>query len=350
MNEDSLYTFLHNLAERKFSNEIEFLSFAIPKLVSLLGYEESKLFFDVTVTIGSRRLRPDAVVANSRTSRPWLLIETKLDAAGHKQYQLPTYSLQQIQAYKTASLSQYAVLLTQHILIILQNGSAREFNNRTYLLTELTKKQADEIHSLLSRPSKLPSEEGNASTPPITRFIDTETFKLDLDVFSKMLKSVTEAKTNDEKKKSLEELAKHLLEGIPFIKCKYQNLRTRSSEIDIIAEYRGATNLTLFDDFGRYILVECKNWKASVGAAQVRDFIVKIQKTRTRLGIIFAKNGISGEKDGADAVREIHAVYDSQGIFVIVISEEDLKEIESGVSFYDILDRKIDNLRFDSDE
>jgi hypothetical protein len=50
---------------------------------------------------------------------------------------------------------------------------------------------------------------------------------------------------------------------------------------------------------------------------------------------------------GADALREIHSAFDSHGIFLLVVSEEDLRAIERGANFYGILDEKIDRLRFD---
>jgi hypothetical protein len=104
----------------------------------------------------------------------------------------------------------------------------------------------------------------------------------------------------------------------------------------------------LESDSDSYVSLEfCPNWKESVGAAQGRDFLGKLRKSRTKLGVIFAKNGISGERDGANAVLEIHAAFNGDGTYVLVISEEDLRVVARGDNFYEVLDKKIDNLRFD---
>jgi restriction endonuclease len=235
-------------------------------------------------------LRADAVVAANRTDRPWLLIDAKL-IPSDAEHIYPSW-IQQIQAYKVVSDSEFAILLTPYFLAILQNPP-KEFLLRQYSLKHLPLEQASETYQLLARPAHLP---GELSRPaPSNLIIDTDTFKIDLGLYSQLLESVFLAEKNDEKKKSLEQLAKELFESVPFLTCKHSNLRTASSEIDLVIQYRGSNLLTIFDEFGRHFLVECKNWKSSVGAAQVRDFLGKIQKSRIKLGIIFAKNGISGE-------------------------------------------------------
>ncbi len=255
--------------------------------------------------------------------------------------------LDQIKEYKIVSDSEYAILLSPQFLVVLQNHTSRDFLLSEYTLEELTFDQCADLYTMLSQPDHLPVEPSARFTPAPNQIIDSDTFKLDIGAYSQQLKSVFSAETNDEKKKSLEALANNLFRSIPFLACKYSNLRTASSEIDIVVQFLGFDKSTIFDEFGRYFLVECKNWNTSVGAAQVRDFIGKIQKTRVKLGIVFAKNGISGERDGADAVREIHTAFDKDGLFVIVKSEKDLRAIEMGMSFYDILDQKINKLRFD---
>jgi len=214
-------------------------------------------------------------------------------------------------------------------------------------LKDLTIKQASEIYTLLKSPEVLPDAFIRAPELYPSQIIESEVFRLDLRKYSQQLQSVLLARTNDEKKKSFEGLAKLLFDGISFLSCKYTDLRTASGEIDIVVQYHGWKKLTVFDEFGRYFLVECKNWKSSVGAKQVRDFIGKLQKAKLRLGVLFARNGISGAHGGADALREIHAAFDAHRLYILVISEEDLKAIEHGTNFYLILDRKIDNLRFD---
>lgn len=346
MQEKDFFNFLKNITTSQYKNEISFLSIIIPEFISILGYDKTNLFFEKELTLGrDYRLRADAVISANRIARPWLLIETKLPRKYEVRY-IEEW-IRQLKTYQISSDSEYAVLLSPEFLFIIYKTSKKDVLLKQYFLEILTLDQAVEIYTFLARPEKLPDASSEQASMPTTHSIESDNFKLDLGVYSKLLESVILAKTNDEKKKSLESLARTLLESIPFLSCKYSNLRTRSSEIDIVVQNNGSNKRTIFDEFGRYCLVECKNWKSSVGAVQVRDFIGKLQKSQISLGIIFAKNGISGEQSGADALREIHAAFDTSGLYILVASAEDLRNIEHGTSFYDILDNKMDALRFD---
>jgi hypothetical protein len=173
------------------------------------------------------------------------------------------------------------------------------------------------------------------------------TFSIDARQYATALSETKVAQTNDEKKKSLERLAKLLFEGIAFLSFKYSNLRTASSEIDLVFRYRGYQETTVFDELGSYFLVECKNWKDSVGAKHVRDFIGKMQSSRVRLGVLVAPKGVTGDGDSADALREIHKTYDKDGLYVVVIAEEHLESVKMGGDFYELLEYEIESIRFD---
>ena len=90
-------------------------------------------------------------------------------------------------------------------------------------------------------------------------------FSIDVQQYSAALAAVKSARTNQQKKQSLEGLAKLLFQGIPFLSFKYSNLRTASAEIDLVFLYRGFKETTVFDELGRYFLVECKNWEDPLG-------------------------------------------------------------------------------------
>jgi hypothetical protein len=340
----NLYRFLKDIPKTRYLSDLEFLTRAVPEFAAVLGYDESRLFFDVDLTWGQLTfLRADAIIAASRTERPWIIIEVKRipEDANH----IYPMWVNQISEFKIISDSEFAVLLTPYFLGLIDDLEKSQLHVRQYSLTQLSLKDAMEIYELLRPPAQLPNE--CVKRTPILEKIDTDTFHIELKNYSTLLNRMFAAETNDQKKKSLEALAKYLFEAIPFLACKYSNLRTASSEIDLVIQNRGSALLTFFDEVGRYFLVECKNWNSSVGAAQVRDFLGKVHKSRLILGIIFAKNGISGAHGGADALREIHSAFDKEGVCILVVSSEDLLGIEQGVSFYDLLDKKIDALRFD---
>lgn len=175
----------------------------------------------------------------------------------------------------------------------------------------------------------------------------TRNGQLDLKHYSKALESARKAETNADKKTTLEKLAKMLFESIPFLTCKFTNIRTASSEIDLVIQYKGWIETTVFDDLGTYFLVECKNWKEPVGAKHVRDFIQKIEKSMLNLGVLIAPQGVTGANQGMDALREIHSAFDRLGLYVVVVRLDQLRAIEEGADFYQILEEEIARLRFD---
>lgn len=79
----------------------------------------------------------------------------------------------------------------------------------------------------------------------------------------------------------------------------------------------------------------------------IRDFLGKLEKVRCRLGIIFSRNGITGEQRGEDAVREIHSAYDRNQTSIIVVSADDLAGPMTPADFLQLLEAKLDALRFD---
>ena len=56
---------------------------------------------------------------------------------------------------------------------------------------------------------------------------------------------------------------------------------------------------------------------------------------------------IAHSECGEDALREIHATLDSKGVFIVVISEDELEAICDGADFYELLDEKLDRLQFE---
>ncbi|MFH0822400.1 MAG: hypothetical protein V2B18_06580 [Pseudomonadota bacterium] len=89
------------------------------------------------------------------------------------------------------------------------------------------------------------------------------TFSIDAEEYASALAETKRAQSNDEKKRSLEGLAKLLFEGIPFLTLRYSNLRTASAEIDLVFRYCGFKEMTVFDELGGYFLVEYWNWRGS---------------------------------------------------------------------------------------
>jgi hypothetical protein len=309
------------LPHKKFKFETELIASITPTLTSALGYSEEEIFFDY----GRRNYRADFVVSESIESKPWVIFEVK-----NRRTQDTSSWIEQLQSYLTEFNVKKGVLISPEKLIVISEGIVKQFD-----LNNITFAETLEIVQSIARSDEdtsLPTEKsvGNQLT--------------------KLIEQAESATTNDAKGKSLEALARHLLTSVPSLKSKYANLHTRSSEIDIVVEYDSSEGrLPLFEDLGRYCFVECKNWSEPVGAKHIRDFIGKLEKCRVKLGIVFAKNGVTGTNSGLDALREISSAYDRNGSVVLIFSLGDLRSINDGAAFSEALDIRYDRLRFDID-
>jgi hypothetical protein len=317
---EQLRDLLHGLPNETFEHESDFTRKVIPRLAQILNYAELETFYDY----GGKRYRADVVLSSSIESKPWVVLELKKT----KPINIGDW-IYQARRYLDAFDCHIGVVVSPEILVIISGKEVKRFDLRA-----LTAEQSEEILRVLERnaqPSLLPDK-----APTHGVLVD-------------LIESVERTETNEEKGKSLEALARFLFDSVPPLRCKYSNLQTRSSEIDLVIEYdRSKGTLPLFEELGRYCLVECKNWSKPVGVAPVRDFMGKLDKCKTKLGVIFSKNGVTGVDAGADALREIQSRFDRDGLFLLVFSLEDLRGIRDGKAFSEALDRKADSLRFDT--
>lgn len=316
--------FLRRLPELRGEPEISFTIHVVPRLAAFLGYAESETYFEAAIG-GDYRRRMDAVFAPAGISRPHIVLELKRAMLDRQVFER---AVEQTEQYRAAAGAPIGLVLSSEELAILTS------NGRTaYALSKLTSSQVGDIHAILRRPSKVKA----AAPQPAPAGT----------LLRELLEKVADAKTNDEKKSTLETLAANVFDGQEFIRCKYRNLRTRSSELDIVCEVVGAEHQCPLREYGRYFFVECKNWSVPAGAKEIRDFLGKLRKSRVRLGIYFSRNGITGEKHGTDALREIHSAFDQDGTCVVVISEQDLSALQHAQDVLGVVEAKLDALRFD---
>jgi GTPase Era involved in 16S rRNA processing len=247
--------------------------------------------------------RADVVISQDITTMPWFVIEVKRyfpRNVGDWIYVL--------KRYLDALNCNIGIVISPRLLILTVDGESQRYD-----LSQISEAQSKEIYSILhkdNQPSKREKKQELSNK------------------LMKLIEAVECAQTNDEKGKSLEQLAKFLFDNVPSLSCKYLNLFTRSSELDLVVEYNHEKGiLHPFHEAGRYCLVECKNWSKPVGVSPVRDFIGKLDKCKISLGIIFSKNGVTGVDSGVDALREIQSHYDRNGVYLLVFSLDDVKDI-----------------------
>lgn len=174
-------------------------------------------------------------------------------------------------------------------------------------------------------------------------------FPLSTVYFESLLNRVQSAQSAAEKGKALEDLATYLTLLIPGW-IPRRNVKTVYNEFEsdiIVSNLVQAGNLNA-ELFGRNFLIECKNWNVPVGVPEVGYFLYRMRLTHTSFGILFAANGITGEnqtkedqmkvRKAAESMR--HRAFNEDGIVCIVITSDDLDQIQAGQSFWAMIVEK----------
>lgn len=134
------------------------------------------------------------------------------------------------------------------------------------------------------------------------------------------------AATAYEKGRKFEEVIGYTFGNIPGVELYKSNVvnHAQSEEVDIAffnnMDRRGLPFLEHF------LLAECKNWSAPVGANNVREFSTKLKHRACGNGILVAANGITGDPidqtAAHDAVRMALAV---ERIRILVVTRAEIE-------------------------
>lgn len=310
------------MAVQTYENETDFLVKVVPRLARALGFGDDQIFFQQRLQ-GPTAMYADAVLAPTQAGPPHVLIEVGLSP-----YRRRARLGELMRAMMQASRAPLGMYVSPSELVVFDSDGERGIG------VEATPEDFNTVRALLQNPGVGHALEEQPAPGAAGAAFDS------------LLRAVDGAKTNDEKKKTLEALASELLSAMPSWRCKYANLVTKSAEIDIVVEQTGAVPDAL-SEFGRYAFVECKNWRKPVDAKHIRDFIGKMKSARVRLGIVFSMMGVTGEQQGTDALREIERAYASDQLAVVVISRDDFRACADPDQFLAMVDERIDRLRFD---
>jgi hypothetical protein len=158
------------------------------------------------------------------------------------------------------------------------------------------------------------------------------------------------------KKQSLEFLASYLASTLPGVRIKanvktFEHGVTFEHEIDLVATQYTATPTYLLEALGRHFLIECKNWDHPVGVRDLNHFVAKMRFHRCSCGVIFSREGLSGDKHAETGLRYARVTqlrwYQQDNCVVIVITNKDLNALATGSrTFEDILLRGYEAVRF----
>lgn len=135
---------------------------------------------------------------------------------------------------------------------------------------------------------------------------------------------------------ALEDVAKYLLDAVDVFRFKKRDYDTLTGELDLIY---GVVPVYPFGDWGKWLLVECKNWSERVGAGEIRKFAGKIREAGAQVGLLVAPQGVTGPK-GQNAEAVITSCWQVDRIRIIVLTSSDLQAIEAGGNFCEILEAR----------
>lgn len=151
------------------------------------------------------------------------------------------------------------------------------------------------------------------------------------------------AKLGTDKGESLERLAHYLVSMIPGTRV-YRRKRTESgSDYDVVGSFEGP-GLDFRSELGRYFLCECKDWAGSAGVPIAKTAYF-LDSARCQYGILFSRDGISGQDDKRHAEYEQLKVYASRGIAIVVVSLKDLERLANGENFLSMLRTRYEKVR-----
>jgi len=145
--------------------------------------------------------------------------------------------------------------------------------------------------------------------------------------------------------KRLEQLVEYLLACMPGCRI-YRRIRSRSTDYDLICSVDGV-EIDFRSEFGRYFVCECKDWNGPADFTTMAKFCRVLDSVKSRFGILFSRQGVSGAQKSTGAAREQLKVFQDRGIVIIVINRKELEKVVTGTNFISLLRRKYESVRLD---
>jgi hypothetical protein len=148
-----------------------------------------------------------------------------------------------------------------------------------------------------------------------------------------------------DKGKSLEYLAHYLLSLIPGCRA-YLRKPSKSTDYDVVGLLEGPS-LDFRSELGRYLVCECKDWRKPADFTTLAKFCRVLDSVKSRFGILFSREGITGTGKSKDAEREQYKVFADRGIVIVVVTKNDLDRVATGANFLSMLRMKYEEIRLD---
>jgi hypothetical protein len=100
-------------------------------------------------------------------------------------------------------------------------------------------------------------------------------------------------------------------------------------------------------ELGRYFVCECKDWSSPADFTVMAKFCRVLDSTKSKFGVLFSREGISGVSDSAFAAREQLKVFQDRGVVIVVVDRNDLAAVASGANLIQLLREKYEAVRLD---
>jgi hypothetical protein len=143
--------------------------------------------------------------------------------------------------------------------------------------------------------------------------------------------------------KELEALAEYVLTCMPGCRTMRRR-RSDSTDYDLICSVEGL-ELDFRSELGRYFVCECKDWSVPADFTAMAKFCRILDSVKSRFGILFSRQGISGEGKRRHAALEQLKVFQDRGIVIVVVDHEDLEQLVRGTNFISLLRTKYEGVR-----
>lgn len=153
----------------------------------------------------------------------------------------------------------------------------------------------------------------------------------------------TLAGKHDPTGKTWEMVCSYIVSCIPGCMTE-RRVRANAGEYDVVCSMSGP-DLDFRSELGRYFVCECKDRQDPSTFTEMAKFCRILDATKSRFGILFSREGITGEQHRKEAKLEQERVYWDRGIVVVCIDGEDINDLARGGNFIRMLKRRVEDVR-----
>jgi hypothetical protein len=152
-------------------------------------------------------------------------------------------------------------------------------------------------------------------------------------------------KLGDKTGEALELLSEYLMSCMPGCRTTRRG-KSGSTDYDVICSMEGF-DVDFRSELGRYFVCECKDWKKPADFTAMAKLCRVLDPMKSRFGVIFSKQGITGAGRSTDAGLEQLKVFQDRGMVIVVIDEADIRRVVDGANFIQLLRERYEAVRLD---